>query len=178
MPGFGASNFDSPETGKSSYFNKHIPCVSPFRAPHLNRRGWHWLRHLCSPSLISNTGDRGVKWLLILQVWDTLLPPATPSSPEGSSQPSWCQSPACNWRTHRLSPVREAGRGWWCRRASANLEARQEEVELCYSLTLWPWESDLTIWAFVPSYLKLKFWRAFEILLPSMCCQFGSNKHL
>ena len=32
MSGFQVPNSDNLETGKSSYFNKHMPCIPPFRA--------------------------------------------------------------------------------------------------------------------------------------------------
>lgn len=89
MSGFQAPNSDNLETGKSSYFNKHIPCVSAFRAPHLNRRGCCWLRCLCSPSLIAAPGVGECRGPHSHSCGTGCFPPATPphSSEEATGLP-------------------------------------------------------------------------------------------
>lgn len=177
MSGFGSPHSDNLETRKSSYFNKHILCASPFRAPNLNRKGWHWLRCLCSPSFISNTGGRGVKRLLMLQLWGRLLRPTTPSSQEGSSQPSWCPEPCSPLVSREAVTCKRGRKGGGGTESQRQLGIQEGGVrKLCYYLILGPWASGFIIWTFDSSHLKLKFGGVFEILLPNICCQFGWNK--
>lgn len=159
MSDFWAPNCDNPETGKSSYFNKHNPCASPFRAPHLNRWAWPWLRRPCSLTFICTStqgreGNGSEAAAAVGQVGFYFL-----SSQGGSSQLFWLQSLALNPQAQschlqkRQEGVGGAGELAWAWREEPGERSSNSATMAVYDLG-----QGTSFSALVFSYLKLKFW--------------------
>lgn len=146
MSGFHTPNSDNLETGKSSYFNTHVPCFPPFRAHiSMGKAGIGSDTFAAHHSFLTQ-GERGWNGSLYAS-WGWLLLPATPSCQGGNNKPSWLQSPACSGeRRGKRARKGVVPKESWCQPGSQAGGVRI--LLLSHSMTLGKWIHSLGILIF------------------------------